>query len=254
MGGADQNLIKAARKNGIEMNFKVPFKMDYRRNPNFTGRKGLLNKLSAAIPNTKRNVVVLHGLGGIGKTEIALEYIYAHMKEYSSIFWITATTEESTISGFREIANRLIQHGRNAEKLDYLQVAQLLDMPGLVDRYGHVSTKEEHAQLIVRAVNRWFNKEENQHWLLVFDNFNDLGSFRINTLFPSTSYGNIIITTRRPVLARWGDSLEVGEMTEEEGLQLLFKITQHNADEISLEGKLHLQLPDLHPWNYQISI
>jgi len=43
--------------------------------------------------------LALHGLGGVGKTQIALEYVYRHALEYSAVFWIGAEAVESIVSG-----------------------------------------------------------------------------------------------------------------------------------------------------------
>src|SRR5450432_3974495 len=72
------------------------------RNLFFTGREAILEALHTqlgvnhAIALTQSSA--LHGLGGIGKTQIALEYAYRHALEYSAVFWIGAETEEQIIS------------------------------------------------------------------------------------------------------------------------------------------------------------
>lgn len=78
--------------------WQVPFL----RNPYFTGREDILEALHThlgggqAVALTQSSA--LHGLGGVGKTQIALEYAYRHALEYSAVFWIGAETEEQIVS------------------------------------------------------------------------------------------------------------------------------------------------------------
>lgn len=85
-------------------NFLVP----YQRNENFTGRQKLLDalrmKLCEVTPRQWNHRVALYGLGGIGKTQIALEYVYAQQANYKHVFWISAVDEASFLSGFQAIA------------------------------------------------------------------------------------------------------------------------------------------------------
>src|SRR6266852_9219511 len=78
------------------------------RNPYFTGREEILEALhtqlgvNQAVALTQSSA--LHGLGGVGKTQIALEYVYRHALNYSAVFWIGAETAESIVSGLLQIA------------------------------------------------------------------------------------------------------------------------------------------------------
>src|SRR5262249_6909832 len=61
------------------------------RNPHFTGREGLLDRLHATL-NSGNGVtqVALHGMGGIGKTSIVAEYVHRHATDYAGIWWAPA--------------------------------------------------------------------------------------------------------------------------------------------------------------------
>src|SRR5207253_102128 len=83
----------------------------YQRNHYFTGRSDLLEQLHARL-RQERTVALtqslaLSGLGGIGKTQTAVEYAYQHIQEYSALFWISAETAESILGSFASLADRL---------------------------------------------------------------------------------------------------------------------------------------------------
>ena len=76
----------------------------YPRNPYFTGREELLHRLAASL-RTGETVGIsqpqaVSGLGGVGKTQIALEYAYRYYQDYDAVLWTRADTQEALISGF----------------------------------------------------------------------------------------------------------------------------------------------------------
>jgi hypothetical protein len=85
-------------------NFIVPFE----RNPMFTGRKDFLTTLKRTLydsaPKKYNHRVALYGMGGIGKTQTALEYVYTNRDSYRKIYWITAVDQASLLSGYQKIA------------------------------------------------------------------------------------------------------------------------------------------------------
>src|SRR5271155_3033227 len=86
------------------------FIVPYQKNEHFTGRRNLLarlcEKLCETAPRQYNHRVALYGLGGVGKTQLALEYVYSHKSEYERIYWISAVSEATLFSGFQEIAKR----------------------------------------------------------------------------------------------------------------------------------------------------
>src|SRR5215469_7840583 len=87
------------------------------RNPFFTGREQILETLHTQLGVNQTIALTqssaLHGLGGIGKTQIALEYAYRSALSYSAVFWIAAETAESITSSLRHIAQVLDLQERN---------------------------------------------------------------------------------------------------------------------------------------------
>lgn len=86
--------------------WSVPFP----RNPYFTGREEILEALHTHLGGRQAIALTqsaaLHGLGGVGKTHIALEYAYRHALDYRAVFWIGAETEEQIVSDLLHIGTR----------------------------------------------------------------------------------------------------------------------------------------------------
>jgi len=137
----------------------------YKRNIFFTGRETILTKIYDILnaETSTVSILALCGLGGIGKTQIAIEYAYCFQHDYQAIFWVRANSHDTLIS-------------------DFVSIAELLQL----------SIKDAADQnLTVEAVNLWL--KINSRWLLVFDNANDLRE--VSNFVPTTSHGHTLLTT-----------------------------------------------------------
>ncbi|HEU5375091.1 MAG TPA: FxSxx-COOH system tetratricopeptide repeat protein [Ktedonobacteraceae bacterium] len=174
--------------------WNVPFL----RNPFFTGREQVLAHLHTMLTGKPTLAALtrsysLHGLGGIGKTQLALEYTYRHRSEYRAIFWIEAETQASLTSSF-------------------VALAGLLALP---------ERKEEDQNKIVAAVLRWLNGQ--QGWLLVFDNVEDLSL--LTPFLPSNDQGALLLTTRLQTLGILTQRVDLPLLTIQEGCDFLLTRT-----------------------------
>jgi hypothetical protein len=84
------------------------FCVPYERNPRFIGREAILKQLHAQLRETtpKRydHRIALHGLGGVGKTQTALEYVHRYRHQYADIFWLHASERSSITAGYAAVA------------------------------------------------------------------------------------------------------------------------------------------------------
>lgn len=173
----------------------------------------------------QRKVFVLHGLGGIGKTQLAIAYARKHQDNYTASFWLNGQTRETLKQSIAGIASKLPE--------------------GQISGAARSSMQQGSGQLdkVIDEVLGWFSREENEKWLLIFDNVdrdcsemvNDPEAFDVDQYLPGSDHGKIIITTRQHRLRNLGDEMSVASMTTEEGLKLL-----ENRRGYRLIGKLSL--------------
>ena len=87
------------------MQFSVPEVSHVER---FVGRQEQLNAIHQELQHDgSRKTVVVHGLGGMGKTQLALEYAEQHRKEYSAVFWVNSKSEDMLKQGYAAAAGRI---------------------------------------------------------------------------------------------------------------------------------------------------
>ncbi|MEO8327092.1 MAG: FxSxx-COOH system tetratricopeptide repeat protein [Nitrospirota bacterium] len=158
------------------------------RNPFFTGREDILGEIHEALLSTKR--AAFSGLGGIGKTQTAVEYAYQFKDEYSQILWIKAESKESLTS-------------------DFAQLASVLDLR---------EKQAQDQQEIVKAVQRWL--QQHDLWLLILDNADDLSL--IQPFIQGLQTGHILLTTRAQATGTIS-RVEVRELPEQEGAVFLLR-------------------------------
>ncbi|KAH7628858.1 hypothetical protein B0T09DRAFT_267498 [Sordaria sp. MPI-SDFR-AT-0083] len=144
-----------------------------------------------------RNVFVLHGLGGIGKTQLAVNFALHYQAAFSAIFWLDSTSEDSLKQSFASCAKR-IPKDQIPENIRSPQTGDEVDLNDIV----------EHVQ-------EWLAKDDNVDWLLIFDNV-DLdhtqgeisGTYDIRKYLPS-DHGAVLITSRLSKLAQLGESKRI---------------------------------------------
>src|SRR5258708_29219805 len=78
------------------------------RNPNFTGRDEMLRELHSSLQSGRAAALTaISGLGGVGKTQLALEYAYRYASEYERVFWLRAEVPATLASEYAGIAAKL---------------------------------------------------------------------------------------------------------------------------------------------------
>ena len=180
-----------------------------------------------------QNVVAVYGAGGIGKTELILQYTYHHQKDYMSVVWINAATRSTAEMGFIQAMQDLVfVEAKNAAggHPNFAKIASDLGIIGLIDDKGVLVLPEENeaaVRQVVEALKAWLAQYVNASWLLIFDNHDDM-SFSLRDFFPACLWGSIIITSRRPNIKSYASihhHYELEGLDEESAVELLVSIS-----------------------------
>ncbi|MEV4516686.1 FxSxx-COOH system tetratricopeptide repeat protein [Dactylosporangium sp. NPDC049525] len=194
------------------------------QNQNFTGRAALLERLARTLASGSKAAVLphaVHGMGGVGKTQLVLEYVYRHLEDYDLVWWVPADAASGVLASLEQLAGPLgIRPGDNAQQT---------------------------ARLVLDALAAGALK-----WLLVYDNANDLDS--IDEYVPSTG-GDVVVTTRNREWAAVGLSIEVDVFERHESIDLLRQRTANSISTVDADrlaerlGDLPLALEQAAAWH-----
>ena len=189
----------------IENKFLVP----YQENPRFIGRTNLLNTLKdslyAEVPRQFNHRVALYGMGGIGKTQCVLAFVYANRSNYERIYWITAVDQAAFLSGYQRIA---------AEAR----------LPGL---------QGANPVVVANTVLCWLKQQAS--WLLVIDNLDDI-KVADGFLPENGPHQHTLITTRNPnTRGIPAEPLEVPLLDREGSIDLLSTLSEVDVRPGSIE-------------------
>jgi len=167
----------------------------YPRNPFFTGREQLLKDLHHYLGQANTTALTqppaITGLGGIGKTQVAIEYAHRYHDEYRYVLWVNAASLETLFEGF-------------------VSIARLVGLPG---------KDEPDQRIIVEATKHWLATHE--RWLLILDNADDLEM--ASEFLPTTGKGHLLLNTRAGATGSFAQNFPVERMSEGEGIFFLLR-------------------------------
>jgi CO dehydrogenase nickel-insertion accessory protein CooC1 len=163
------------------------------RNADFTGRGATLELLRDKLAGGGVAVVVaqaLYGLGGVGKTQLALEYAHRFMADYDLVWWVPSERTEEITGALADLARKLgLQVGDNVA---------------------------EAAEAALEELRR----DATPHWLLIFDNADD--PKQLESYLPTGS-GHVLITSRNQAWGHTAEPLEVDVFTRDESVAHLLR-------------------------------
>ena len=167
----------------------------YPRNPFFLGRESELAQVRQHLQADQTSIFVqpqaICGLGGIGKTQLALEYAYRYHQDYQAVLWARAESTEALVSS-------------------YVAIATLLRLP-------EREAKEQN--ITVQAVKTWLQTHRN--WLLILDNADEL--VLLPRFLPPSLGGHLLMTTRAIATGQMALRLELETLGPAQGALLLLR-------------------------------
>jgi hypothetical protein len=151
----------------------------------------------------RRKMFVVYGLGGMGKTQLCVEYVRRHKEDFTAIFWLDGSSKDSLRQSLASAAMRAGLSGPDAYDVEDA----------------------------IAALRQWLSLEDNIGWLLVLDNVDrewqgangrvDPQAYDYKDYLPPADHGNILITTRLDRLQRAKASLRMGAVDDDVGREML---------------------------------
>ncbi|KAF7910010.1 uncharacterized protein EAF01_003728 [Botrytis porri] len=199
----------------------------------FVAREKELSEMHKVLQDhSGRSCVTLHGLGGMGKTQLAITYAKRHQEKYTAIFWLNANDEDSLKLSFRDIAQQVLRHHPSTTVLSTVYQDEDLDQ-------------------VVSAVKEWLDSSRNTKWLMIYDNYDnpktpnnpDKLAVDILQFLPWSDHGSIIITTRSSQIKQ-GKRIHVQKLLDlREGLEIVSNMSgrkniENDLDAIALVKEL----------------
>jgi hypothetical protein len=160
----------------------------------------------------RQKIFILRGLGGIGKTQLAVEFARRHHRYFSSVFWIDGRSEDTLRRSIASCASRIPQEQISETSRTY--------------------ASDSHADVaeVVGDVLAWLARPDNDSWLLIFDNVDreyrvqggDPQAYDVKRYLPGADHGSVIVTTRLARLEQLGKSQQLGKVSKEQA-QAIFE-------------------------------
>jgi hypothetical protein len=190
----------------------------------FIGREEELNCLWDYLQpasSQRRKVAVLHGLGGIGKTQLAIHFARKHKNEFTAIFWLNSKDQSALVSSLSSCLSQI-------------------QGPPIEDQ----AVNKEEAVQRANQVLQWLARPGNTRWLIIFDNVDQYSpiqghghcGFDVYEFFPKADHGSIMITSRLQGLTELGKSFPVQKLIYKDATQLLLQSSGFSAKDITQMG------------------
>ncbi|KAH0591637.1 hypothetical protein MHUMG1_10629 [Metarhizium humberi] len=187
---------------------------------NFWGRQDELDKLWQHLQPTSsrsRKVAILHGLEGIGKTQLAIRFAQDHKHDFTAIIWLSGKDRGTLLRSLSSILPRLPGQSQNNE-----------------------AVHDEEVEQRARHVLRWLALEGNSRWLIIFDNIDQYSptniansdADNIGEFFPPADHGSILLTSRLQKLTELGKSFPINKLDPDDAIELLMQSSHSSAKNI----------------------
>jgi len=152
--------------------------------------KQLRDFFQPSSPSHQRETFVVHGLGGMGKTQLCVEFVREHKDLFSAVLWLDGSSRDALRQSLAEAAQRLPAGGATPTSTPPRAAADV----------------QESIDILLQ----WLSLPDNTRWLLVFDNVDrdwqstppDPQAYDFQEFLPFADHGNVLVTTRLGRLQR----------------------------------------------------
>jgi tetratricopeptide (TPR) repeat protein len=168
--------------------------ISHRYNAFFTNRDKILSIIASTFTSERTSqtlLLALKGLGGIGKTQIVLEYIQRSSQRYQTILWLNASS--------RDVFNT--------------------EVNTLADKIALSHKDRENEQRLFAAIQHWLQNQT--RWLLVLDHLDDMTL--VNLIVPAHSDGHVFLTTHTQITRGIDATISIPSMSTEASIILLLR-------------------------------
>jgi hypothetical protein len=159
----------------------------------------------------RQKIHVLRGLGGMGKTQLAVEFARRHHRRFSSVFWLDGRSEDVLKRSIASCAGRI--------------------PPGQISETSrtYASDSGTDVDTVVKDFTAWLARPDNAAWLLIFDNVDreytaqggDPDAYDVRRYLSGADHGTVLVTTRLARLEQLGESQQLGKVSTEQGQDIL---------------------------------
>ena len=224
---------EASKRSDIVQYLPLAYK---KPNPDFSGRKAVLEQMGHCLLSARSNselsmpqAYVLSGPAGIGKTQLALQFLHERKTNFDVVLWIPAQSVDSLFIAFHQIAIKL---GLETEG----------------NKKGPVASRETVKGWLAEPLQDFrLHRGNTMSWILVFDDADKPDI--IYDFWPHGGQGSVVITSRDPMAASnlyFGETgIKLDTMIEADAVDLVQRLlkpeTSPGLDQILLEvaRKLH---------------
>ncbi|KAL6714253.1 hypothetical protein ACLMJK_007676 [Lecanora helva] len=174
----------------------------------FVERSVEMAKLEGALlpqrQSGRQKVFILHGLGGIGKTQLAVEFARTYHRRFSAVFWLDGRSEESLKRSVASCASRIAAG----------QISQA--------SRSYATGGSDDLNAVITEVMGWLAQPDNTEWLLIIDNVDreynsyrpDPDAYDVKRYFSGADHGAVLVTTRLATLEQLGASQQLGKVNK----------------------------------------
>lgn len=199
------------------------------QNPHFFGREEVLSFIDEKLlpqgqDQSTQRAFALCGLGGVGKTQVAIQYAFSRQDKFDVVFWIDSDQPTQLSEGFSVIAAHL-GHSDSPDQDRVVSRNIALEWLCNPKKRGSAHLSES---------------DSNATWLLIFNNVDDLEHIRV--FWPQCNLGSILITSRDPLAKRNRDGLDLEPFQPSQAAELLRRLLKLSDTEENVDISIKLSI------------